>query len=109
MPTIKDRVQVLLEPQDYADLKLLCEEERRSAGAMGAVLIAEAIAARKQAGTFCPNREDQKDAMEVAKLRRAAKQLGKGVNELIEKGEKPKEEMSAADLLTALQKVINNG
>ena len=106
MPTIKDRVQVLLEPQDYADLMLLRKEERRSAGQMAAILIAEAIAARKLNGTYVPETDANQEALEMARLRRTAKQLGKGVNELIEKEEK-KKEMSAADLLTALQKVMD--
>ena len=110
MPTIKDRIQVLLEPQEYADLKLLCKEERRSAGAMGAMLIAEAIAARRHNGTFVPEKNRLDEELEIAKLRRTAKQLGRGVNEFIEKEEVASDkEMSAQDLVAALQKVIANG
>ena len=110
MPTIKDRVQVLLGPQEKADLKLLCKEERRSAGAMGAILIEEAIAARKLNGTFVPEKSQLDEELEIAKLRRTAKQLGKGVNEFIEKEEETAgKEMSAQDLISALQKVIANG
>ena len=109
MPTVKDRVQVLLAPQEYADLQLLCKEERRSAGMMGAILIEEAIAARRLNGTFVPEKSESEEAMEIAKLRRTAKQLGKGVNELIEKEEKEKgSELDAKDLLKAMQALINN-
>ena len=108
MPTIKDRVQVLLGPQEYADLQLLCKEERRSAGAMGAMLIEEAIAARRLNGTFVPDRSRVDEELEIAKLRRTAKQLGKGVNELIEKEEKSAgKELDAQDLLAALQTILN--
>ena len=108
VPTIKDRVQVLLEPQDKADLELLRKEERRSAGQMGAILIAEAIAARKLAGTFVPDRDIASEELNTARLRRTAKQMGKGVNDLIEKEEeKGGKEMSASDLLTLLQKAVN--
>ena len=101
---------MLLEPQEYADLQLLCKEERRSAGAMGAMLIAEAIAARRLNGTFVPEKKRLDEELEIAKLRRTAKQLGRGVNEFIEKEEKEtSKEMSAQDLLVALQKVIANG
>lgn len=107
MPTIKDRIQVLLEPQDYADLQLLRKEEKRSAGQMGAILIAEAIAARKLNGTFVPERDRNQEELDIARLRRTAKQTGRPVNSLVEQEEK-KKEMSASDLLSALQKVLDN-
>lgn len=106
MPTIKDRVQVLLEPQEWADLQVLRKEERRSAAAMAAVLISEAIAARKLNGTFVPEVDIAGEELERAKKRRLSKQLGKGVNGLEEKVEE-NPEMSAADLLKAMQKLIN--
>ena len=100
MPTVKDRVQVLLAPQEYADLQLLCKEERRSAGMMGAILIEEAIAARRLNGTFVPEKSASEEAMEIAKLRRTAKRLGKGVNKLIEnEGEEKSREINASNLL----------
>lgn len=101
-------MQVLLDPQDKADLELLRKEERRSAGQMGAILIAEAIAARKRAGTFVPDKDLARDELNVARLRRTAKQVGKGVNDLVEEEEeKGGKEMSASDLLTLLQKAVN--
>ena len=110
MPTVKDRVQILLEPQDYADLQLLRKEERRSAGQMGAILIAEAIAARRRAGTFVPDKDENEEALHTARLRRTAKQNGKGVNHFVEKEEdKSGKEMTATELLAALQKTISGG
>ena len=79
MPTAKDRVQVLLEPEEYAELKMLCKEERRSAAAMAAVLITEAIKARVRAGTFTPNADDP--AYEAAMRRQVARQTGRSVQE----------------------------
>ena len=107
MPTIKDRIQVLLEPQEYADLQVLRKEERRSAAAMAAVLIGEAIAARKLNGTFVPEVDIAGEELKRAKLRRLSKQLGKGVNGL-EENEEEEKEMSAADLLKAMQKIIGS-
>ena len=97
MPTIKDRVQALLSPEAYADLSLLRKEERRSAGAMAAILIEEAIAARKANGTFAPNKNEEKEALEKARLRKTAKQSGKGVNDLVKE-----EDQSVQDLLKLL-------
>ncbi len=77
MPTAKDRVQVLLEPDEYAELKMLCKEERRSAAAMAAVLITEAIRSRIRNGTFTPDPEDP--AYATAKRRQVARQLGQQV------------------------------
>ena len=103
-------MQVLLDPQDWSDLQLLRKEERRSAGQMGAILIAEAIAARKLNGTFVPEKDMNQEQLDVAKLRRTAKQLGKGVNDLIDKEEKTGgKEMTAEELLSVLQKVISSG
>lgn len=79
MPTAKDRVQVLLEPDEYAELKMLCKEERRSAAAMSAVLITEAIKARIRNGTFTPSADDP--AYEAAKRRQIARQTGRAVQE----------------------------
>ena len=105
VPTIKDRVQVLLEPQEWADLTQIRKEEKRSAGQMGAILIAEAIAARKLNGTFVPETDRNKEELEIARLRRTAKQTGKPLNSLVEKATE-KDEMSAKDLLKALQKIV---
>ena len=96
MPTIKDRVQVMLSPETYADLMLLRKEERRSAGAMGAILIEEAIKARKQAGSFRPDKDLRQEELETARLRKTAKQSGKGVNDLVDK----------QDLLEAMRKLL---
>lgn len=101
MPTIKDRIQVLLQPQEYADLVLMSKEERRSHGSMGAILIEEAINARKRAGTYVPEREESEEALEIAKLRRMAKQMGKGVNDLVDT-----DQMSTEDLLGLMTKLI---
>lgn len=108
MPTHKDRVQVLLTPEDYADLQLLRKAERRAAGAMGAILISEAIAARKLNGSFAPGADESKEALETAKLRQLAKQSGKGINELVEgKGASEVEkEVDTEALVSALKKLL---
>ncbi|QNI57635.1 hypothetical protein SynBIOSU31_00743 [Synechococcus sp. BIOS-U3-1] len=58
MPTALDRVQVLLQPDEYAELTLLAKEDRRSLAAMAAVLISEAIKARVKSGDFVIDPED---------------------------------------------------
>lgn len=75
MPTALDRVQVLLQPDEYAELHLIAKEDRRSLAAMAAVLINEAIKARIREGTFTPKEDDP--AYEKAKQRQVARALGK--------------------------------
>lgn len=106
MPTNKDRIQVLLFPADYAAVKLMADEEQRSLGAMGAVLIREAIAARKKAGTFVPDVDSSEEAMKIAKLRKLARQLGKGTNELLVQ-EKAREQSERDELLDLVRTILN--
>ena len=75
MPTALDRVQVLLQPEEYAELTMLAKEERRSLASMAAVLVMEAIKKRIQEGTFTPNDDDPVYA--AAKERQVARALGK--------------------------------
>lgn len=77
---------------------------------MGAVLIAEAIAARKLNGSFVPDEAESDEALEVAKLRRLAKQTGKGVNDLVEnkKEEKEEAEVSKEALIKALKDLLGS-
>ena len=75
MPTALDRVQVLLQPDEYAELTMLAKDERRKLSAMAAVLITEAIRHRIQAGTFTPHPDDPAYAM--AKGRQVARMTGK--------------------------------
>ena len=75
MPTALDRVQVLLQPDEYAELSMLAKEDRRSLAAMAAVLINEAIKARIREGTFSPSEDDP--AYANAKRRQVARMLGK--------------------------------
>ena len=75
MPTALDRVQVLLQPDEYAELHLIAKEDRRSLAAMAAVLINEAIKARIREGTFTPKEDDP--AYSKAKQRQVARALGK--------------------------------
>ena len=74
MPTALDRVQVLLQPDEYAELHLIAKEDRRSLAAMAAVLINEAIKARIREGTFIPKEDDP--AYAKAKQRQVARVLG---------------------------------
>ena len=71
MPTSLDRVQVLLQPDEYAEVTLLAKQERRSLASMSAVLIAEAINARVKAGTF--ERDVNDPAYEAARKRQQAR------------------------------------
>ena len=75
MPTALDRVQVLLQPDEYAELHLIAKEDRRSLASMAAVLINEAIKTRIREGTFVPKEDDP--AYEKAKQRQVARSLGK--------------------------------
>ena len=75
MPTALDRVQVLLQPEEYAELSMLAKEERRSLASMAAVLVVEAIRKRVQEGVFTPNSDDPVYA--AAKERQVARALGK--------------------------------
>ena len=83
MPTALDRVQVLLQPEEYAELNMLAKDERRKLSSMAAVLINEAIRHRIQAGTFTPSPDDP--AYGIAKNRVVAREMGKKV-EAEEKG-----------------------
>ena len=74
MPTALDRVQVLLQPEEYAELNMLAKEERRSLASMAAVLIGEAIKGRIREGSFTPSPDDP--AYANAKNRQMAKMLG---------------------------------
>lgn len=71
MPTSLDRVQVLLQPDEYAEVTLLAKQERRSLASMSAVLIAEAINNRVKAGTF--DRDVNDPAYEAARKRQEAR------------------------------------
>jgi hypothetical protein len=106
MPTTKDRIQVLLEPEDYAAVAVMSKEEQRSLASMGAVLIREAISARKKAGTYVPETSAKDEALRIARLRRQAKKDGLGTNDLV-KGEERKED-AAEKLLAALTKLITD-
>ena len=71
MPTSLDRVQVLLQPDEYAEVTLLAKQERRSLASMSAVLIAEAINNRVKNGTF--DRDVNDPAYEAARKRQQAR------------------------------------
>ena len=90
MPTALERVQVLLQPDEYAEVAMLAAEDRRSMAAMSAVLIAEAIKNRIRAGTFTPSPDDP--AYEKARQRQMARVLGN----------KAKEEKDANEVLREL-------
>ena len=105
VPTAKDRIQVLLEPDDYANVVLLARDEQRSHASMGAVLIREAIKARIKSGEFVPPTSDKDEALRVARLRRRAKEQGLGTNELVNAKEDDDEQVSK--LLKALSKLID--
>ena len=75
MPTALDRVQVLLQPEEFAELSMLAKEERRSLASMAAVLVTEAIRNRIQQGLFTPNSDDPVYA--AAKERQVARAIGK--------------------------------
>jgi hypothetical protein len=106
MPTVKDRIQVLLEPEDFAAVTVMSKEEQRSLASMGAVLIREAIKARRDAGTYLPEPSAKDEALRIAKLRRQAKVLGKGTNELVEREEKKQDK--AQELLDVLSKLLTD-
>jgi hypothetical protein len=78
MPTAMDRIQVLLKPDEYAEISLLASEERRSLASMAAVLINEAIKARIREGSFTPQEDDP--AYANAKRRQVARSLGQKVS-----------------------------
>jgi hypothetical protein len=78
MPTALDRIQVLLRPEEYAEVSLLAAEERRSLASMAAVLINEAIKQRIREGTFTPNPEDP--SYTSAKRRQVARAIGQKVS-----------------------------
>ena len=103
MPTAKDRIQVLLEPEDYSCVLLLSKEEQRSHASMCAVLIREAINERRRQGLFTPPNAERDEALRVARLRRRAREQGLKTNELLEepKGDKMDK------LLDALSKLID--
>ena len=105
VPTAKDRIQVLLEPEDYSHVLLLAREEQRSNASMCAVLIREAIIERKRQGTFVPPQSDADKALEVARLRRKAKQSGLPINELVKEDTQKQDKMDK--LLDALSKLID--
>ena len=100
MPTALDRVQVLLQPDEYAELTLLAKEDRRSMAAMAAVLIDEAIRARKRAGTFVVSEDDP--AYEQARNRQLERagitpeMLKKVPKEFWEEAKKAKDEAEEA-------------
>ena len=75
MPTALDRVQVLLQPDEYAELAMLAKEDRRSLAAMAAVLIGEAVKARIREGSFTPSEDHP--AYAQAKRRQVARMMGK--------------------------------
>ena len=100
MPTIKDRIQVLLKPEDYAAVKVMADEEERSMGSMGAVL------ARRRAGTFLPDPSANDQALQIARLRRLAKQMGKGTNELVQEEASKRSERD--ELLDLMKKILDN-
>ena len=106
MPTIKDRIQVLLKPEDYAAVKVMADEEERSMGSMGAVLIKEAVLARRRAGTFLPDPSANDQALQIARLRRLAKQMGKGTNELVQEEASKRSERD--ELLDLMKKILDN-
>ena len=83
MATALDRVQVLLQPDEYAELAMLAKEDRRSMAAMAAVLITEAVKARIREGTFTPSADDP--AYASAKSRQTARMLGKKAQSADEK------------------------
>ena len=78
VPTALDRIQVLLRPDEYAEVCMLASEERRSLASMAAVLIAEAIKQRIKEGTFVPNEDDPSYAN--AKRRQVARAIGQKVD-----------------------------
>jgi hypothetical protein len=104
VPTVKDRIQVLLEPEDYSNVVLLAKEEQRSNASMGAVLIREAIKERVRKGLFVPPPSDKDEALRVARLRRKAKQEGLPVNELVK--EDTTKQDKAEKLLEALSNLL---
>jgi hypothetical protein len=105
MPTTKDRIQVLLEAEDYAAVSVMSKLEQRSMAAMGAVLIREAIIQRKKAGTYNPDPSANDEALRVARLRRQAKVEGLGTNDLVRRDEVKQDK--AQELLDALTKLLN--
>jgi hypothetical protein len=78
MPTALDRIQVLLQPDEYAEVVMLAKEDRRSLASMAAVLINEAIKHRIREGTFTPNPEDP--SYTSAKRRQVARAMGQKVS-----------------------------
>ena len=79
MPTALDRVQVLLQPEEYAELSLIAKGDRRSLAAMAAVLITEGISQRIRDGRFRPDPDSP--VYTHARARQAARQLGRPVAE----------------------------
>jgi hypothetical protein len=77
MPTALDRIQVLLQPEEYAEISMLAKDERRSLASMAAVLINEAIKQRIREGTFTPNEDDP--SYTNAKRRQVARAIGQKV------------------------------
>lgn len=77
MPTALDRIQVLLTPDEYAEVSMLAREERRSLASMAAVLITEAIKTRIREGSFTPSEDDPIYA--TAKRRQVARAMGQKV------------------------------
>jgi hypothetical protein len=103
MPTALDRIQVLLRPEEYAEVSLLAAEERRSMASMAAVLINEAIKQRIREGTFTPNPEDP--SYTSAKRRQVARAIGQKVPrtsvldlELVAKKVSPIENLSVSSV-----------
>ena len=85
VPTALERVQVLLQPEEYAELSMLAKDERRKLSGMAAVLIVEAIEARKKEGRFTPSADDPAYANA---LERQQERLNRG-----------KEDQSTAELM----------
>ena len=79
MPTALERIQVLLQPEEYAEVSMLASEDRRSMASMAAVLINEAIKARIREGRFTPSEDNP--AYEAAKRRQVARMLGNKAKE----------------------------
>ena len=79
LPTAFDRVQLLLQPDEYAELSMLAKADRISLEAMGGVLINKAIKARIKEGRFTPSKDDPTYAS--VKRSQVDRMLGKTVAE----------------------------
>ena len=98
MPTNLDRIQVLLRPEPYAQVRTLAKQDRRTLSAMAAELIQEAMKlpryrqllaeAEKEGGTI-PAKEDPRDEIRQDRLtatkgERVGKTYGKMFDEMTE-------------------------